>query len=106
MSQIDDYLAVDENAVTSSIMADEEMINAVQNATENASDNDQDDENENEKQPKVRLTDAYRALRTLRIYGLHMQNHAMEDVTNQCEKVLLKISKNNLKQKKLTEYFK
>ena len=71
--QIDDYLAVDENAAISSIMTDEEIINAVQNATRNACDNDQGDEDE--KQPKVRLVDAYPALRTLRIYGL--QNHAI-----------------------------
>ena len=38
--RIDDYLAVDENATTSSIMTDEEIINAVQNATKNVSDND------------------------------------------------------------------
>ena len=102
--QIDDYLTVDENAATSSIMTGEKIINAVQNATENVSDNDQDDEdeNENEEQPKVRLTNVYSALRTLRIYGLQMQNHAMEDVKNPCEIVLLRISQNNLKQKKLT----
>ena len=104
--QIDDYLAVDKNAATSSIITDGEIINAVQNATRNASDNDQDDDDENEEQPKVRLADAYSALRTLRIYGLQMQNHAVEDVTNQCENVLLGIGQNNLKQKKLTEYFK
>ena len=86
--QLDDYLAVDENAATLFIMTYEEIINAVQNATGNARDNDQDDEDENEKQPKVRLADAYSALRTLRIYGLQMQNHAMEDVTDQCEDVL------------------
>ena len=92
-------LAVDENAATSSIMTGEEIINAVQNVTGNASDNDRDDE----KQPKVRLADAYSALRTLRIYDLQMQNHAMEDVKNQCEDVFLGISQNNLKRKKLTE---
>ena len=68
MCQIDGYLAVDEIAATSSIMTDEEIINAVQNATENASDNDQDDENENEEQPKVRLADVYSALRTSYIW--------------------------------------
>ena len=103
MCQIDDYLAIDENAATPSIVKDEEIINALQNATENASDNDQDNEDENEEQPKVRLADAYSALR---IYGLQMQNHAMKDVTNQCKDVFLGISQNNLKQKKLTEYFK
>ena len=46
-------------------MTDEEIINAVQNATGIASDNDQDAEDENEEQPKVRLADAYSALRTL-----------------------------------------
>ena len=106
VGQIDDYLGVDENATTSSIITDEEIINAVQNATGNASNNDQDDEDENEEQPKVRLADAYLVLRTLRIYGLQRQNHAMEDVTNQCKDVFLAISQNNLKQKKLTEYFK
>ena len=87
-------------------MTDEEIINTVQNATGNARDKDQNDEDENGEQPKVRLAFAYSALRTLRIYDLQMQNHAMEDVTNQCEDVLLGISQNNLKQKKLTEYFK
>ena len=84
-------------------MTDEEIINAVQNEKENASDNDQDDEDDNEELPKVRLADAYSALG---IYGLQMQNHAMEDVKNQCKHVLLGISQNNLKQKKLIEYFK
>ena len=59
--QIDDYLVVNENAAASSIMTDEEIINA----TSNASDNDKDDEDENEEQPKIRLADAYSVLRTL-----------------------------------------
>ena len=79
--QIDEYLAVDENAATSFIMTNEEIINALQNATENASNNDQDDEDENEEQSKVRLADVYSAFFTLRMYGLQMQNHAMEDVS-------------------------
>ena len=66
---------------------------AVQNATGNASDNGQDDEDKHEEQPKVRLADAYSALNTLRIYGMQMQNHAMEDVTDQYEDVLLRISR-------------
>ena len=102
LCQLDDYLAVDENAATSSIMTDEEIINAAQNATGNVSDNDQDDDDENEEKPKVRPVDAYSALR---IYGLQMQNHAMENVTNQCEDVLLGVSQNNFAQKKITEYF-
>ena len=49
-------------------MADEEIINGVQNVTANVSDNDQDDEDENEEQPKIRPADAYSALRTLNIW--------------------------------------
>lgn len=102
MGDVESYLSIDDNAPVSAEMTDAEIVEMVKNpdsmGDEKADDDDDADDTEN-----ITLQDAYKCLRTLRMYGLRNAME-LEELTDKIERILMIGSQKRLVQKKITDF--
>ena len=106
-SAFDDYVAVNDLAETSPELNDDEIVQVVRDPSMegNLGDEDNDDQIELEA-PVPKLADAFRAVRTLRYYGLGVDSAEMENLTHRMESLLMQQSQKAMVQQKITDCMK